>query len=157
MACSRVSSRGFLAHQLWSTMPSVSYREEPSTSSSCAVSLNIHFVVQRGCPRKVPLLDLRCTRRLHAQPCERPTHTYLDPTAEGQCFNYFALEPQRLPPTYCTQFAGVSNTSTLYKRGIRVCTGTGLGAALSTCLQVSSLTPTANHHSHLSLLQSPDW
>lgn len=34
------------------------------------------------------------------------------------------------------QFAGVSNTSTLYKRGIRVCTGTGLGAALSTCLQV---------------------
>jgi hypothetical protein len=34
------------------------------------------------------------------------------------------------------QFAGVSNTSTLYKRGIRVCTGTGLGAALSTCIQV---------------------
>ncbi|KAJ2928288.1 hypothetical protein H1R20_g8796, partial [Candolleomyces eurysporus] len=33
------------------------------------------------------------------------------------------------------KFAGVSNTSTLYKRGIRVCTGTGLGAALSTCLQ----------------------
>jgi hypothetical protein len=33
------------------------------------------------------------------------------------------------------QFAGVSNTSTLYKRGIRICTGTGLGAALSTCLQ----------------------
>ncbi|CDO77044.1 hypothetical protein BN946_scf184403.g19 [Trametes cinnabarina] len=33
------------------------------------------------------------------------------------------------------QFAGVSHTSTLYKRGIRVCTGTGLGAALSTCLQ----------------------
>ena len=36
----------------------------------------------------------------------------------------------------CGQFAGVSNTSALYKRGIRVCTGTGLGAALSTCLQV---------------------
>ncbi|TDL23046.1 hypothetical protein BD410DRAFT_787876 [Rickenella mellea] len=33
------------------------------------------------------------------------------------------------------KFAGVSNTSTLYTRGIRVCTGTGLGAALSTCLQ----------------------
>ncbi|KAF5316939.1 hypothetical protein D9611_003994 [Ephemerocybe angulata] len=33
------------------------------------------------------------------------------------------------------KFAGVSNSSTLYKRGIRVCTGTGLGAALSTCLQ----------------------
>lgn len=33
------------------------------------------------------------------------------------------------------KFAGVSNTSTLYKRGVRICTGTGLGAALSTCLQ----------------------
>ena len=33
------------------------------------------------------------------------------------------------------QFAGVSNTSTLYRRGIRICTGTGIGAALSTCIQ----------------------
>jgi len=43
------------------------------------------------------------------------------------------------PPSYLwtrqLKFAGVSNTSKLYKRGIRVCTGTGLGAALSTCLQ----------------------
>jgi hypothetical protein len=34
------------------------------------------------------------------------------------------------------QFAGVSNTSTLYRRGIRVCTGAGIGSTLSTCLQV---------------------
>ncbi|KAG8983120.1 hypothetical protein FRB90_006302 [Tulasnella sp. 427] len=33
------------------------------------------------------------------------------------------------------KFAGVSNTSTLYRRGIRIATGTGIGAALSTCLQ----------------------
>ncbi|KAG7090478.1 hypothetical protein E1B28_009592 [Marasmius oreades] len=43
------------------------------------------------------------------------------------------------PPTHIwtrqMKFAGVSNTSAIYKRGIRVCTGTGLGAALSTCLQ----------------------
>ncbi|KAF7362686.1 hypothetical protein MVEN_00617900 [Mycena venus] len=43
------------------------------------------------------------------------------------------------PPTHLwtrqLKFAGVSNTSKLYKRGIRVCTGTGLGVALSTCLQ----------------------
>ncbi|KAG7091017.1 hypothetical protein E1B28_010079 [Marasmius oreades] len=43
------------------------------------------------------------------------------------------------PPTHIwtrqLKFAGVSNTSVIYKRGIRVCTGTGLGAALSTCLQ----------------------
>ncbi|EJD44886.1 hypothetical protein AURDEDRAFT_88007 [Auricularia subglabra TFB-10046 SS5] len=43
------------------------------------------------------------------------------------------------PPTHiwtrCVRFAGVGNTSVLYRRGIRVCTGTGLGAALSTCIQ----------------------
>ncbi|KZT65479.1 hypothetical protein DAEQUDRAFT_716552 [Daedalea quercina L-15889] len=43
------------------------------------------------------------------------------------------------PPKYIwtreVKFAGVSNTSTLYKRGIRICTGTGIGAALSTCIQ----------------------
>jgi len=43
------------------------------------------------------------------------------------------------PPTHIwtrqLKFAGISNTSTLYKRGIRVCTGTGLGASLSTCIQ----------------------
>lgn len=43
------------------------------------------------------------------------------------------------PPKYIwtreLKFAGVSNTSTLYRRGIRVCTGTGIGAALSTCIQ----------------------
>ncbi|KAK7473073.1 hypothetical protein VKT23_001176 [Stygiomarasmius scandens] len=43
------------------------------------------------------------------------------------------------PPTHIwtreLKFAGVGNTTSLYKRGIRVCTGTGLGAALATCLQ----------------------
>lgn len=39
------------------------------------------------------------------------------------------------PNDVAFQIAGVSNTSTLYKRGIRICTGTGIGAALSTCLQ----------------------
>ncbi|EUC53982.1 non-ribosomal peptide synthetase-like protein [Rhizoctonia solani AG-3 Rhs1AP] len=43
------------------------------------------------------------------------------------------------PPKYLwtreLKFAGVSNTSSLYRRGIRVCTGTGIGAALSTCIQ----------------------
>ncbi|KAK0460929.1 uncharacterized protein EV420DRAFT_1640436 [Desarmillaria tabescens] len=46
----------------------------------------------------------------------------------------FTYELVHNPPTTIwtrqLKFAGVSNTSTLYKRGIRVCTGTGLGAAL---------------------------
>jgi len=57
------------------------------------------------------------------------------------------------------KFAGVSNTSTLYKRGIRVCTGTGLGAALSTCLQVWSEKKNSdrfetNENPHW---KNPDW
>ncbi|KAI0003273.1 hypothetical protein BJV74DRAFT_764575 [Russula compacta] len=44
-------------------------------------------------------------------------------------------EPPRSIWTRELKFAGVSNTSTLYKRGIRICTGTGIGAALSTCIQ----------------------
>ncbi|KAH9171512.1 hypothetical protein EDB89DRAFT_1852291 [Lactarius sanguifluus] len=43
--------------------------------------------------------------------------------------------PPRTLWTRELKFAGVSNTSTLYRRGIRICTGTGIGAALSTCLQ----------------------
>ncbi|KAI0303414.1 hypothetical protein B0F90DRAFT_1626504 [Multifurca ochricompacta] len=44
-------------------------------------------------------------------------------------------DPPRTLWTRELKFAGVSNTSTLYKRGVRICTGTGIGAALSTCLQ----------------------
>lgn len=31
--------------------------------------------------------------------------------------------------------AGVGHASAMYTRGIRICTGTGIGAALSTCIQ----------------------
>lgn len=31
--------------------------------------------------------------------------------------------------------AGIGHASAMYKRGIRVCTGTGIGASLSTCIQ----------------------
>ncbi|KIY63704.1 hypothetical protein CYLTODRAFT_457867 [Cylindrobasidium torrendii FP15055 ss-10] len=43
------------------------------------------------------------------------------------------------PPTHLwtreLKVPAIGNTSSLYRRGIRVCTGTGLGAALSTCIQ----------------------
>ncbi|KAG5748887.1 hypothetical protein H9Q69_012544 [Fusarium xylarioides] len=31
--------------------------------------------------------------------------------------------------------AGIGHASAMFKRGIRICTGTGIGAALSTCIQ----------------------
>ncbi|KAF8586296.1 hypothetical protein K439DRAFT_1646325 [Ramaria rubella] len=54
---------------------------------------------------------------------------------QGDFTRKLGKEPPRTLWTRQLKFAGVSNTSTLYRRGIHVCTGTGLGSALSTCLQ----------------------
>ncbi|KZT44163.1 hypothetical protein SISSUDRAFT_977456 [Sistotremastrum suecicum HHB10207 ss-3] len=54
---------------------------------------------------------------------------------QGDFTRSLVNDPPKTLWTRQLKFAGVSNTSTLYKRGIRICTGTGLGAALSTCLQ----------------------
>ena len=89
---------------------------------------------QGGTSREVPLPDLRSTGRLYPLVGQRPSHTSLDAAVEG-AHSCRPVEAGYL--TNCDiQFAGVSHSSTMYKRGIRVCTGTGLGAALSTCLQV---------------------
>lgn len=74
-------------------------------------------------------------RRLYPQSRQRPAKNALDPRVEG-----IVSFPLWSPPPHSAlivsfQFAGVSNTSKLYTRGIRVCTGTGIGAALATCLQ----------------------
>ncbi|KAE9406419.1 hypothetical protein BT96DRAFT_1054902 [Gymnopus androsaceus JB14] len=54
---------------------------------------------------------------------------------QGDFTKSLVNDPPKTLWTRELKFAGVSNTSTLYKRGIRICTGTGIGAALSTCLQ----------------------
>ncbi|KAJ7209717.1 hypothetical protein GGX14DRAFT_631699 [Mycena pura] len=60
---------------------------------------------------------------------------YLICGVQGDFTQRLVEDPPKYLWTRQLKFAGVSNTSNLYKRGIRVCTGTGLGAALSTCLQ----------------------
>ncbi|KAF8754617.1 hypothetical protein RHS01_05839 [Rhizoctonia solani] len=55
--------------------------------------------------------------------------------AFGGLYSWIGEDPPKYIWTRELKFAGVSNTSTLYRRGIRVCTGTGIGAALSTCIQ----------------------
>ncbi|KAN0077348.1 hypothetical protein V8E55_011203 [Tylopilus felleus] len=60
---------------------------------------------------------------------------YLICGVQGDFTKSLVNDPPRKIWTRQLKFAGVSNTSTLYKRGIRICTGTGLGAALSTCIQ----------------------
>ncbi|EMD38610.1 hypothetical protein CERSUDRAFT_153590 [Gelatoporia subvermispora B] len=60
---------------------------------------------------------------------------YLICGVQGDFTRSLVNDPPRTLWTRELKFAGVSNTSTLYKRGIRICTGTGIGAALSTCIQ----------------------
>ncbi|TFK72520.1 hypothetical protein BDN72DRAFT_836089, partial [Pluteus cervinus] len=62
-------------------------------------------------------------------------HHYMICGVQGDFTRSLVNNPPKAIWTRELKFAGVSNTSTLYKRGIRVCTGTGIGAALSTCLQ----------------------
>lgn len=44
-------------------------------------------------------------------------------------------DPPKTVWTRELKFAGVGHASAMFKRGIRICTGTGIGAALSTCIQ----------------------
>ncbi|KAK0450670.1 hypothetical protein EV421DRAFT_1703900 [Armillaria borealis] len=60
---------------------------------------------------------------------------YMIAGVQGDFTRSLVNDPPRTLWTRQVKFAGVSNTSTLYTRGIRVCTGTGIGAALSTCIQ----------------------
>ncbi|KAF8630064.1 hypothetical protein AX15_003123 [Amanita polypyramis BW_CC] len=60
---------------------------------------------------------------------------YMIAGVQGDFTKSLVQNPPKTIWTRELKFAGVSNTSTLYKRGIRVCTGTGIGAGLSTCLQ----------------------
>ncbi|KAJ7219073.1 hypothetical protein GGX14DRAFT_589811 [Mycena pura] len=60
---------------------------------------------------------------------------YMIAGVQGDFTKGLVNDPPKTLWTRELKFAGVSNTSTLYTRGIRICTGTGIGAALSTCLQ----------------------
>ncbi|KAF9466387.1 hypothetical protein BDZ94DRAFT_1158111 [Collybia nuda] len=63
------------------------------------------------------------------------SYHYMVAGVQGDFTRSLVNDPPKTLWTRELKFAGVSNTSTLYTRGIRICTGTGIGAALSTCLQ----------------------
>ncbi|KAF5251095.1 hypothetical protein FANTH_3857 [Fusarium anthophilum] len=54
---------------------------------------------------------------------------------QGDFTRKILSDPPKTLWTRELKFAGVGHSSAMYKRGIRVCTGTGIGAALSTCIQ----------------------
>ncbi|KXN82504.1 hypothetical protein AN958_02355 [Leucoagaricus sp. SymC.cos] len=60
---------------------------------------------------------------------------YMVAGVQGDFTKSLVENPPKALWTRELKIAGVSNSSKLYKRGIRICTGTGIGAALSTCVQ----------------------
>ncbi|KAG2367607.1 hypothetical protein BDR07DRAFT_1326360 [Suillus spraguei] len=60
---------------------------------------------------------------------------YLICGVQGDFTRNLVNDPPRMIWTRELKFPGISNTSSLYKRGVCICTGSGIGAALSTCIQ----------------------
>ncbi|KAB5550783.1 hypothetical protein GE09DRAFT_1239714 [Coniochaeta sp. 2T2.1] len=63
-----------------------------------------------------------------------PYH-YMICGVQGDFTKGLVMDPPKTVWTRELKFAGVGHASAMFKRGIRVCTGTGIGAALSTCIQ----------------------
>ncbi|KAF2439253.1 hypothetical protein P171DRAFT_397655 [Karstenula rhodostoma CBS 690.94] len=62
-------------------------------------------------------------------------HHYMICGVQGDFTRALVANPPKTVWTRELKFAGVGNASAMFRRGIRVCTGTGIGAALSTCIQ----------------------
>ncbi|KAJ4355466.1 uncharacterized protein N0V89_003482 [Didymosphaeria variabile] len=62
-------------------------------------------------------------------------HHYMICGVQGDFTKALVANPPKTVWTRELKFAGVGHASAMFKRGIRVCTGTGIGAALSTCIQ----------------------
>jgi hypothetical protein len=63
-----------------------------------------------------------------------PYH-YMICGVQGDFTKNLVVNPPKTVWTRELKFAGVGHASAMFKRGIRICTGTGIGAALSTCIQ----------------------
>ncbi|SPO02046.1 related to non-ribosomal peptide synthetase [Cephalotrichum gorgonifer] len=62
-------------------------------------------------------------------------HHYMICGVQGDFTKALVSDPPKTVWTRELKFAGVGHASAMFKRGIRICTGTGIGAALSTCIQ----------------------
>jgi hypothetical protein len=62
-------------------------------------------------------------------------HHYMICGVQGDFTKGLVSDPPKTVWTRELKFAGVGYASAMFKRGIRICTGTGIGAALSTCIQ----------------------
>ncbi|KFY28801.1 hypothetical protein V491_00285 [Pseudogymnoascus sp. VKM F-3775] len=65
----------------------------------------------------------------------KSSHHYMICGVQGDFTKDLVANPPKTVWTRQLKFAGVGHASAMFKRGIRICTGTGIGAALSTCIQ----------------------
>ncbi|KAF2739813.1 hypothetical protein EJ04DRAFT_606499 [Polyplosphaeria fusca] len=65
----------------------------------------------------------------------KAAHHYMICGVQGDFTKELVANPPKALWTRELKFAGVGHASAMFKRGIRICTGTGIGAALSTCIQ----------------------
>ncbi|KAF1835745.1 hypothetical protein BDW02DRAFT_567647 [Decorospora gaudefroyi] len=65
----------------------------------------------------------------------KASHHYMICGVQGDFTKDLVANPPKTVWTRELKFAGVGHASAMFKRGIRICTGTGIGAALSTCIQ----------------------
>ncbi|KAH7370154.1 hypothetical protein BKA65DRAFT_561649 [Rhexocercosporidium sp. MPI-PUGE-AT-0058] len=65
----------------------------------------------------------------------KSTYHYMICGVQGDFTESLVKNPPKHVWTRELKFAGVGHASAMFKRGIRICTGTGIGAALSTCIQ----------------------
>ncbi|KAF1940656.1 hypothetical protein EJ02DRAFT_494380 [Clathrospora elynae] len=66
---------------------------------------------------------------------KKSPHHYMVCGVQGDFTKGLVANPPKTVWTRELKFAGVGHASAMFHRGIRICTGTGIGAALSTCIQ----------------------
>lgn len=66
---------------------------------------------------------------------KRSRYHYMICGVQGDFTKGLVTNPPKTLWTRELKFAGVGHASAMFNRGIRICTGTGIGAALSTCIQ----------------------
>ncbi|KAI1045549.1 hypothetical protein LB505_013780, partial [Fusarium chuoi] len=118
----------------WATLREVSVQVEVPSPKLAIIRFNRGM--QQGL---VGRISRTAVKEFHAfgiisEGIESPYH-YLVCGVQGDFTKGILSHPPTTLWTRELKFTGIGHASAMYKRGIRICTGTGIGAALSTCIQ----------------------
>ncbi|KAI1053360.1 hypothetical protein LB506_012391 [Fusarium annulatum] len=118
----------------WATLREVSVQVELPSPRLAIIRFNRGM--QQGL---VGRISRTAVKEFHAfgiisEGIESPYH-YMVCGVQGDFTERILSHPPTTLWTRELKFTGIGHASAMYKRGIRICTGTGIGAALSTCIQ----------------------